>query len=842
MIVRLTPGSAVGSIGGKGQGLVRLLGAGLPVPEAWCIAADTSLDSATRTACLDEGLATWWSEVHESFPGSPWAVRSSAVAEDLADASFAGVYETVLGVDSLDGLRDAVRECWASFDDQRATTYRENHGKSTEGGIALILQRMISPDVAGVLLTANPLRPFAPELVIDAAWGLGETVVSGRTNPDNFVLDRDSGLTLSQQLGDKAVEAVWDHGVYEREVEPQRRSQFCLTTGQLHELHALAQTVSDRIGPRRDLEWAIAAGQLFVLQDRPITNLPSAQPTDVWSRRFGDEYLSDCTLPLAEDLMLPWIVEMSMKELARLQGRPDVAELSPVRLYHGYAYFSGAYFVEGLRMLPPSLRSNGADHWFPPLVHDRIRAARWDPRLLVGFALAPWRDRRRSGLKGNLVALEKHCAAIEQKVIPKLGQDYGALSEAEWRRQYDEVNALGEEHFRIVRWGMTLYNSFLHAVLERVLASWCGDESGALYQSVISGLDDTKTATINTELTELARTALSDGALSTMVQAGAGYDEARAQTVDSVFWRRYDEFLERHGHRSDSRDIGRPRWREQPQLILELVRAQLRAVDTGEGPQENSSRHRRLAAEASALARVGGRPVRWLRKLVLVRLMALVQDYTRYRENQRYHLDYVLTHLRSLVCEQADRLVRRGVLDDADDVFLLRGPEFFALVAGGGGDAELTATLELRREEFARNRARLPATYLFDDVEAEVDAEPTGEQADLPAGAIVGTAFCHGRARGPARVVHTLSDLGKVEAGDILVAPNIDPGWTSVFPLLAGLVVQTGGKLSHGAILAREYGIPAVGGITGATTLIDDRSGVEVDGLAGWVIVDPVQG
>ncbi|MGK2853922.1 MAG: PEP/pyruvate-binding domain-containing protein, partial [Microbacteriaceae bacterium] len=813
MITRLNPSNqdTIELIGGKGQGLVRLLAAGLAVPEAWCIPADTSLDAATREACLDEELTIWWKEVDELFPGTPWAVRSSAVAEDLADASFAGVYVTVLGVDSLDGLRDAVRRCWASFDDQRAQTYRDNHGKSTARGIALILQRMIAPDVAGVLLTANPLRPFAPEIVIDAAWGLGETVVSGRTDPDNYVLDRSSGVTRSQQLGAKALEAVWDGGVRERDVDTDRSNQFCLAPDQLQDLYGLSRTVADRIGPRRDLEWAIADGQLFVLQDRPITNLPSEDPVDVWSRRFGDEYLSDCTLPLPEDLMLPWIIEMSMKEMARLQGRRDMDEMSPVRLHCGYAYFSGAYFVEGLRMLPRSMRSNDAGQWFPPLVLARVQDARWDPRLLVGFALAPLRDRRRSGFNGNLVALDNPCTALEHRLIPKLTQDYGALSEGEWRRQYDEVIALGEEHFRIVRWGMTIYNSFLHALLERLLVNWCGDESGELYQSVIGGLDDTKTATINTEISGLAHVALEDRTLATMMRSGAPYRDARDKTPASAFWRCYDEFLGRHGHRSDSRDIGRPRWREQPHLVLELVRAQLRAVDAVvEGPQSNSSRHRRRAAEASALTKLGTWPRRSVRRPILVRLMSLVQDYTRYRENQRYHLDYLLTHLRSLVLEQAGRLVKRGAFTDPEDVFLLRGTEFFDLVAGRAAGADLSATLEVRREQFARNTHRLPATYLFDDVETEVEAKPSDEQADLPAGAIGGTAFCHGHARGPARVVRTLSDLGKVEAGDILVAPNIDPGWTSVFPLLSGLVVETGGKLSHGAILSREYGIPAV--------------------------------
>ncbi|MGB8403192.1 MAG: PEP/pyruvate-binding domain-containing protein [Mycobacterium sp.] len=845
MILRLESDTraGIGTIGGKGQGLVRLLAAGLPVPEAWCIPAGVSLREQDRDACLTDALTQWWAEVSGRFPGSPWAVRSSAVAEDLADASFAGVYETVLGVDSLEALRDAVRTCWASLGQQRARTYRENQVKTAGGGIALILQRMIAPDVAGVLLTVNPLRPFASEIVIDAAWGLGETVVSGRTDPDHFVLDRNDGAVRERELGAKQLEALWQNGLHECGVGAARREQFSLTDQQLQDLYTMATAVTSRIGPRRDLEWAIADGQVFVLQDRPITNLPSENPTDVWSRRFGDEYLAECMRPLPEDLMLSWIVEQSMKEMARLQGRDDMAAMEPVRLHQGYAYFSAAYFTEGLRMLPPSMRSSTADGWFPPLVHARVHEARWDPRLLVSFALSPLRDRRRSGLKGNLAALETHSATIERIVVPKLTQDYRALSGETWRRQFDEVTALGEEHFRVVRWGMTMYNTFLHAAVEGLLGRWCADESGDLYETIISGLDDTRTAAINHEINALAALARRDSELAAALREGAGYQDARDQMPDSVFWDRFDGFLVRHGHRSDSRDIGRARWHEQPHLVLELVRAQLRApAKSVAGEHGVSSRQRRIAAEAEALSRLGTGPLRSVRRPVLTRLMGLVQDYTRYRENQRYYLDYLLTHLRALVLEQARRLVERGALADFEDVFFLRNPEFFALIAGVDADAQLAGTIESRRAEYARNRGRVPATYLFDDVETEVDAAPGAGETDLPEGALRGAGVCRGRARGSARVVHSLADLGKVEAGDILVAPNIDPGWTSVFPLLSGLVIETGGKLSHGAILAREYGIPAVGAVSGATSAIEDRTEIEVDGNTGTVTILPTEG
>lgn len=833
-----TPADA-SRIGGKGLGLVRLFAAGLPVPDAWCIPAEVSLDRSAREACVDEELATWWTYVDHRYPGVPWAVRSSAVAEDLPDASFAGVYETVLGIDSLDALRKAVRACWDSLDQQRAGTYRKSVGIGAGDGIALILQRMLQPEVAGVMLTANPLRPFASETSIDAAWGLGESLVSGRTQPDHFLLDRESGDVLERQLGAKQVETVWDHEIREQEVEVERREMFSLSNDNLASLHLLAATVTEKIGARRDLEWAIAGGRLLLLQDRPITNLPSENPTDVWSRRFGDEFLADCTMPLPADLMLRWIIDMSMKDMAKIQGRTDMAGMEPVRLHRGYAYFSAAFYIEGLRMLPASMRSTSAREWFPQLVEDRVVDAQWTPRFMLGFLASPLRDREHSGLKGNLKALEKHCANIEMTILPKLGQDYSTLDAAQWKSQFDEVTAMGEEHFRVVRWGLTVYNAFLHATLERLLQSWCGDETGELYEAVISGLDDTRTADINREISELSTSAREYGTLVELVNAGGDYESLRAATPESEFWSDYEAFLDRHGHRSDSRDIARPRWREQPHLILEFVRAQLRtAAVTGSEDRGTSARQRRAAAEKKVLERAGGFPVGVLRKGVLTRMMSLVQQYTRYRENQRYHLDYLLTHMRSLVLEQARRMVDRGILTAVDDVFLLRGPEFFALVDGGRPAVGLATELVERRAEFARNSRRLPATFLYDGIETELEGLEDPEAVDLPPGALKGSGVCRGVARGPARVVKELSDLGSVEAGDVLVALNIDPGWTSVFPLLSGLVIETGGALSHGAILAREYGIPAVSGVSGGLTAIINRATIEVDGNAGLVRVE----
>ncbi|WP_167102497.1 PEP/pyruvate-binding domain-containing protein [Mycobacterium sp. DL592] len=837
MITRLhaDTNADIATVGGKATGLIRLMRAGFTVPEAWSIDAAVSLDHVARQSLLADALPTWWEQLGEDDCGQLWVVRSSAVAEDLEDASFAGVYETVLGIDSLARLCDAVNRCWAALAKTRAVTYRCAHQTSDGTGIALIIQRMVRPRVAGVLLSANPLAPFADEIVIDAAWGLGEAVVSGHTDPDHIRLNRTTGAILERRIGDKRHEIVWDGGIVEREVDGAQREQACLTDGQIRDLWQVAKQTDGTIGSNRDIEWAIADGTLYVLQDRPITNLPSRNPADIWSRRFGDEYLSECNLPLPGELMVPWITEAAFQEMAGLQGRPDLAASQPVRLYQGYSYFSARYYVAGLQMLPKSMRRTTASEWFPPQVDEWVDSEPWRPRLTVLALLAPLRDRQHSGLKRNLIALEQHCALIERDIAPLLSQDYSALGPAEWQLQFRQGEALGREHFRVVRWGMTIYNTFLHAALAKLLRTWCSDDGGELYQHLIGGLDDTRTAALNNEIVALAAQSRTTGALCSAIADGEDYRSLRSRFEDDGFWQRYDGFISRHGHRSASRDIASPRWFEEPEVVLELVRARLRSPELDSSRAgEHIARLRRAHAEHAMVAALGRGPVGRVRRLILERLTETVRQYTRYRENQRYFLDYLITHMRSLVMAQGRRLAESGVLASPEDVFLLTKDEFTTLADGGPVDSDLATTVDRRRADYAIYLRRTPATFLFDDVEAEI-VDTSHDDVDVPVGALRGTGISRGTARGTARIAASLRDLGNVQAGDILIAPNIDPGWTSVFPLLSGLVIETGGMLAHGAILAREYGIPAVSGIRATAAGVVNGSEVAIDGNSGLV-------
>ncbi|MBW2380808.1 MAG: phosphoenolpyruvate synthase [Deltaproteobacteria bacterium] len=826
-------------LGGKGCGLVRLLRAGLAVPDVWCVPADAYREPAKGVEdTLAESLAALWEELSVRLPGSCFAVRSSATTEDLEGASAAGVYRTVLGVTSLEGLVGAVGDCRAALHTEGARAYRDRHGQSGTPAIAILIQRMLWPEVAGVMLTANPRRAFAREIVIDASWGLGEAVVSGKTEPDHVVLDRETGAVREMRVGTKAVETVFvpGEGIADRAVDPERRSAAVVDESRRIALFELAQEVTRKIGPRQDVEWAFEDGQLYALQVRPITGLPPERPANVWTRKFGDEYLADYSLPLSRDLLLKWIAEDYMADMLRLMGRTDLSGMVLLREHQGYSYLSGLFVAAVMEGIPPAMRTGDLLDWFTPLWSERLRALPFKPRHALGPFVALARDKR-APIGRNVEALRRHCEAIDREIVPLLAQDLTKLDDAAWRGQLERADAFGSEHFHVIRWGMGFHNPFLHATLASRLRAWCADADGGLYASVISGLADTRTQEINRDVWRLGRLAREDAELRGAILAGEAYDAIRARTSSSKVWERFDDFISRHGHRSAAREISQPCWREDPEVVLASVRAQLRGDRAPEDPatREAEAVARRDTAVRRALAAVGRGPGGLVRRRVLRWLIHNVQIYTRYREDQRYHFDYLLQHLRNLLLEQGRRFTEAGILDAADDIFFLDGETMWSLVGDPRPRPALGETIAERRAHYAIWKDRRPATYLFDDVEtegeiAEGDPDPNAGGADS-----VGYGASRGRARAAVRVVRDLHDLGNTEPGEILVAANIDPGWTHVFPMLAGLITETGGVLSHGALLAREYGIPAVMGISGATERFQTGETVEIDGSSGSV-------
>ncbi len=834
MIEKLTPKTPIDieRLGGKGCGLVRLLKAGFRVPDVWCITTSWNGEIASLRDPI-EAL------VSSNREPCAYAIRSSATAEDLQDASFAGVYTTTLGAQSSSEILSAVEQCLDSLQSSHARAYRESRGISHDVRMAILIQRLIEPEIAGVTLTANPQRAFANEWVIDAAYGLGEGVVSGRVDPDHLVVERDTGEIREQRIGAKQVALMARPGsdLAEVPVASVDRERLCLTTTHLDELFRMAREIGEKISPRMDLEWAIAGGELYLLQARPITGLPSATPEDIWSRKFGDEYMADYATPSGYTFLVRWIREYSFTQTARELGREDMLAMEPLRRFKGYVYLSGRYTLAGLRSLPVDSRVDAMRNWFPPSIEAQAGNEHFSIRELLANILRPFRDPR-GGMKKNLAALERHAERVMSELGTCLDEDLTTLCDSELSEKLERLDEIGLDHFRVIRWGMGQYAPMFHAVLESTLQNWIGEGADELYQQLVSGLPETRTAEINRELWQLGIEVRSEPALRRAVLENRPLDELRVEHSNSPFLTSLDDFIARHGHRSTTRDVAEPRWRETPDLVLALVRAQVASDTPAPDPKqlEAGSIRRRLEATAEVESRLGTGIRAAIRRPILRWLCKWTQLFTVYRENQRYYLDMILANQRILIFEFGRRLETARVLDEPWDAFLLEADELRACFASQLPSDSLRETIDERRRHYHRWKDRIPATYLYDDVETEGEVVE-GDNA-LDARSIdpnQGLGAARGVVTARLRVLADVLQLDQVEAGDILVAENIDPGWTSVFPLLGGLVTETGGILSHGALLAREYGIPAVMGVRDATKRFETGMVVTLDGSTGQV-------
>jgi len=833
MIEKLGPETSVEieRLGGKGCGLVRLLAAGFPVPEVWCVPADHCGERSALQHDVESLVA--------GSGGAAFAVRSSATAEDLEDASFAGVYATVLGVLGTSEILEGIAKCRDSLQSEHARAYREARGIDHDVRMAVLVQRLLDPDVAGVMLTSNPQRAFANEWVIDAAYGLGEGVVSGRVDPDHLVVDRASGEIREERIGAKTIFLHPESRatLVERSVEPADRERLCLSPGQLRELAAMARRIEEKLGAGMDLEWAFEGEDLYLLQARPIVGLPSRTPEDIWSRKFGDEYMADYTTPSSYSFLVRWIREYSFTQTARELGRKDLLEMEPLCRHKGYVYLSGRYTVANLRSLPVDSREGALRGWFPPSIVARAAAEPFSVLELIKNLMRPFRDPRGS-MKKNLEALDRHAERVTDELASDFDADLTALSDTELRELLDQLDEIGLDHFRVIRWGMGTYAPLLHGLLENSLRDWIGEEADDLYQRLVSGLPGTRTAEINRALWRLGDVARKEPKLRRAILDDLALEDIRAQYPDSEFLTSFDDFIAVYGHRAATRELCEPRWRETPELILALVRPQIASEVPPQSPEEleRASIGRRLEAAAETEARLGSGPLGMIRRGFFRWLCAKTQAFTVYRENQRYYLDMILTSLRNLILEFGRRFEAAGVLADPWDAFLLEADELKAYFETRTPSTSLRATIELRRKHYHRWKDRLPSTYLYDDVETEGEVL---EGDPVPGARVVdpnhGLGAARGVTTGRLRVLKEIRQLDQVQGGEILVAENIDPGWTSVFPLLGGLITETGGVLSHGALLAREYGIPAVMGVSDATKRFETGMRVTLDGSTGRV-------
>lgn len=868
--------SDISRVGGKGANLGEMSRAGFPVPPGFCVTTDafklfiSSYPDVSSMYARLEGLSAGavedarrvGSEVRAALLEMPvpeqvgvsvveafrrigaehaYAVRSSATAEDLPNASFAGQHDTYLNVRGEDALLDRVRACWVSLFTDRAILYRAEQGfghRNVE--LSVVVQRLITPEVSGILFTADPVSGHRNIVSIDAGFGLGEALVSGVVSADLYRFDKKKKVLVEHKVAEKtiALRPSSDGGVVKEELSGSERYGRVLNDADVARLAELGQRIEAHMKTPQDIEWAISGGDLFVLQTRPITSLfplPEPRPQDdqlhvyfsfshvqvmtdpirpmglsIWKSLFpfgksgagknpymcsaaGRLYLDITPLllnPVSRKIYpkgLRIADELSSRIAADLSSRED---------------FSGEREKDGVRL------STIAKYFLPVLLKSQARLWFLPPEAKADSLLAEGYE---------AVARIQKTLETEPAGAPRL------------RAALSIVDSL---FFNLV-WHVPPY--LVAGMLAKSVAlKLAGEEAKDDVDALVRGLSGNVTTEMDLALGDVADVARKYPAVMRFFEQPLPADAKRALLAlegGDAFLQALGAFLERYGMRGPSEiDISRPRYRDDISALLQMIAGNLH------GEQENAHRahHDRLkAAGNEAVHRLAEqarkRSLGFLRVPLIRRMARVSRNLLAVREHPKFFLICTMGLIRNSILEAARMLKDSGRIDELDDIWYLELEE--AISALEHPEEELRSRIRSRRADEERFRGMKPPRILTSDGEA-----PTATHAGegLPEGALIGTAASPGTVEGIARVVMS-PNRDVLKKGEILVAPFTDPGWTPLFINASGLVMEVGGLMTHGSVVAREYGIPAVVCVPDATVKIRTGQRILVDGNSGFV-------
>lgn len=852
--------SDVAEAGGKGAHLGELSRIdGIRVPDGFCVTTaafqrvmagvaslDARLDLLSRVEPGDHAaIRTLSAEVRRAIEGAEmpgevaaaigaalarlgeqdsYAVRSSATAEDLPGASFAGQQDSYLNIAGPAEILRHVRRCWASLFTERAVTYRCRNGfDHRKVRMAVVVQRMVFPDAAGILFTADPVTSNRKVATVEAAWGLGETLVSGLAPGDVYTVRDDQVVTATVATKPRSAQAAPDGGIRDAPVEPRRQTQPVLTDAQAVRLVRLGRRIEAHFGRPQDIEWCLAGDDFHIVQSRPITTLfpvPAAEDQD------AHVYVSVGHQQMMTDAMKP--LGLSVWQLTTLRPMREAGGRLFVDVAPNLATAAGrAWLIGTLGRSDPLMRDalqTVVDRGFVPSLPDEAAGgppagaprspAEPDPAVVAELV----RENQES-----VATLRREIQAVSGPAL----LDFILADLAELRRLLSDPR------------NMQLIMASMEATwwLNDHLEKWLGEKNAAdaLTQSVPHNvtsemgralLDVADAIRPHPEAVALLRRVADEGRPGDgFLNEFAGLPGGR-EARDAV-----QGFLDAYGMRCAGEiDVTRTRWSEDPATLVPTILGNLDNFEPGagrrlfeQGLHEAQRKEQELLARLRALPGDGEQRAQETKRMIdRVRAFAGYREYPKYGMVSRYFV------YKQALLREADRLVGAGVLRERDDIFFLRFEELREVVRTGEADAALI--LE-RRAAFRSYEALTPPRVLTSDGETI-----TGRylRDDLPPGALPGLPVSAGTVEGRARVVTDMA-RAELEAGDILVTPYTDPGWTPLFVTAAGLVTEVGGLMTHGAVIAREYGLPAVVGVEGATRLIRDGQRIRVHGTDGYV-------
>jgi pyruvate,water dikinase len=849
----------VAVVGGKGAHLGELSRIeGLRVPAGFCVTTDAfrrimaeapsiddRLDQLSRLNPDDrEAIRTLSAEIRRALEGiaipddlaaaitrplarlgeqAAYAVRSSATAEDLPTASFAGQQDTYLNVVGPAAILQHVSRCWTSLFTERAVTYRLRNGfDHRKVHMAVVVQQMVFPQAAGILFTADPVTSNRKVASVEASFGLGDALVSGLVNADVYKVR--GGEVVAKTIANKevAIHASPAGGTQEQAIEPERQEQPVLTDAQVVRLAQLGRRIEAHFGRPQDIEWCLVDGGFQIVQSRPITTL---FPIPDVGDRENHVYISVGHQQMMTDPMKP--LGLSLWQLTALRPMYDAG---------------GRLFVDVIQGLAsPASRAGLLEVMGKgdPLIRDALETI-----LDRGDFIPSLPDQGPAGppAGGAPAPIEADPAIVTELIersqasIATLQRDIRTKSGP---ARFDFLLAAFQEHKRVLGdpRSMQVIMAGMEATwwLNEQLQAWLGDKNAAdtltlsapnnvTSEMGLALLDVADVIRPHPEVVAFLQDVEDEGFLDELAKLPGG-QEAR----DAI-----RAYLDRYGMRCVGEiDITRPRWSERPTTLVPVILDNIKNFEPGARKRRfEQGRQEAEKKEQDVLERLRALPDGERKAEETKRMIDRVRTFIGYREYPKYAIVTRYFVYKQALLEEADRLVQAHVLRETEDIFYLTFQELHEVVRTDQVDDEL---IRRRKDEFRSYRALTPPRVLTSDGEVIAGAY---RRDDVPAGALVGLPVSAGTVEGPARVILDMADAD-LETGDILVTAYTDPSWTPLFVAISGLVTEVGGLMTHGAVIAREYGLPAVVGVEHATRLIRDGQRIRVHGTDGYVEILP---
>jgi len=892
--------------GGKGASLARLIRAGFPVPGGFVIttcaymdfisandldekiqaylmetgkssspegleSASKQIRSAFSAGKIPCGLADEITRAYQNLSGASLivkvAVRSSATAEDLPDLSFAGQQETFLNVLGQEHLMKAVVDCWSSLWTARAIGYRvHNNVPHTGAALAVVVQEMVESQVSGVLFTANPLTGLRSEAVIDAAFGLGEALVSGQVEPDHYVVELAARRILTKTLGAKEVSIHGQAGGGTQVTHQLRGAAQALPDEQILALARLGSRVADLYGAPQDIEWAYTAGGLFLLQARPVTSLfpvPGgfpARPLKVFTSFAAVQGMLDPLTPIGLD---------TLREV--FAAGSNLFGLRVTRETQGALYTAGERFWAnitpllgnsvGRRVVPVvlSMVEPAAGQAVGSILDDPdLKPVREGISLRARLRLARFAVPLAANVLSNLAAPRRrreYVIAKGEHILASLEADCASIQGDRWQRLENQAGLLpkfASEYFPqvFIKFVSLVVASMASWNLLRLLAERAVKDGGSLTPAdatdlvlqVTRGMPNNPTTEMDLALWEIAREILKDpasrqGIMDTpAAELSADY---LAGKLPAVTMQAVNRFLGRYGGRGFCEiDLGRRRWADDPTHVFEMISSFTKIKDESKAPDVIFSRGEEAAREAvtQLVTAVRRTPHGWLRSLQVRFLANRVRQLMGARESPKFFVVRLFWIIQRELLRTGREFVQAGDLEHPDDLVYLSISELKAFASRAPGDWR--GLIQERRSAYQKEllRRQVPR-LLLSDGRAFYEGMSAGMDSK---DAFNGSPVSPGSVEGRVRVVLDPSRAG-LQPGEILVCPGTDPSWTPLFLSAAGLVMEVGGMMTHGAVVAREYGIPAIVGVDRATSRLQTGQVIRMNGSTGEIFVVKAQ-